>query len=241
MKFSKTILFATLAVIFVTGSAGALVIQPDEATSKDNWVYEFLPTMNGQMLGYGQILSTTNTSTPHDNTSFIDFDLSGVEMSGNEVLSATLNLWVISPADAGFMYPDPSPAAAAHIDVFENDDTAWTEAGINWNNKPGSAGLVDSQWVDGIYRWVTWDVTDVVKDWLDNPDHQNGFHIFMREEDVIDPETGSKIAYTFASSGWETPGDRPFLEVTAVPEPSTIVMILGGLVAAGATVLRKKF
>jgi hypothetical protein len=49
--------------------------------------------------------------------------------------------------------------------VFGASEAAWTEGGINWNNKPssGSTALATTRVTAAAARWYEWDLTDYLR------------------------------------------------------------------------------
>ena len=49
--------------------------------------------------------------------------------------------------------------------VFGADERAWTESGLNWNNKPvsGATALATAKVNAGAAGWYEWDVTDYLR------------------------------------------------------------------------------
>jgi hypothetical protein len=90
---------------------------------------------------------------------YLSFDLTGYE--SEEVLSASLSL---------YQY-DTAPAAGGLPCDLHRVVAAWDESTITWSTQPAHDGtVIDSRDVgDSFYTgWITWNVTSLVIDWIEN-------------------------------------------------------------------------
>lgn len=221
----KNIFSAFILLTLVTSSFGATyIISPDESTSKDVFVYEFLSTTNFNGAGFNQLLSSGATGSGHDTRSLIQFDLSGVTLDPGG--SATLNLYVGDTAPAGF---GVSPSASAPVTTqIRYNQAAWDESTVAWGTLPAmSSTVIDSKSIDSINHYVSFDVTALVQAWLANPSNNFGFAIVQ----AAAVDNGGKVVAVYDSSAGT---NRPFLQI--VPEP----MSLGWLGLAALLKRRKR-
>lgn len=197
--------------------AAPAIVQPGPATAEDTFVYQFLPTFNFDGSGWNALFATGTTGSGHDIRGLIRFDLSGLSLAPGEV--ATLNLWVTDTAAAGFGV-SPSPAGPVTTDVHVAT-SAWNAGTVTWATQPTfNTAIVDSELIDGIFRWVSFDVTPVVGQWLADPASNFGFVVTQR--DVVN--NGGRVMGVFDASAGQ---NRPFLQIAPVPEPAGLA-ILGG-------------
>lgn len=106
--------------------------------------------------------------------------------------------------------------------------TAWGTAlngplgGTDYDATPAATdAVIDS----GNAEWLEFDVTDLVRDWYDTPAVNHG--VFIQNTNFL--ATGN---YNFDSSDFATVSLRPMLELTIVPETSSVfLLILGGVMA----------
>jgi hypothetical protein len=220
----KTLLAAAAAVsfAFVSSPVHAGVIQPNDAQSKDTFIYSFLPTFNfnSTASGFGDKLVSGRTNSMHDLRTLIQFNLTGVTMGPGDI--ATLNLFVNTGASVGFPVVDPSPAAPVTTDVFAVT-SGWDAATVTWQNQPTfNPTVIDSEVINGVGRYFTFDVTSQVQSWLANPASNFGFSVQQRE---VVLNGGSVQAVYDSAAG----ANKPFLFVGPVPEPATL-----GVVACAA-------
>jgi hypothetical protein len=94
-------------------------------------------------------------------------------------------------------------------------------------------------YIPASFGWMTWDVTDLVKEWLGGTDNCG---VLIKDYDESwDPfasDAGDAYKYRFHSREYSAdPTLQPYLNITYVPEPATI-----GLLAAGGllTILRRR-
>src|SRR5262249_17630104 len=87
------------------------------APSGDTFGYQFLPNMNlNTSPGFGDALPAGATTTGHDTKSVLSFDLSSVGLTGAQVQSASLNLFVVDTVSTGFG-ASPSPSSPITVDL----------------------------------------------------------------------------------------------------------------------------
>ncbi|HVT90420.1 MAG TPA: DNRLRE domain-containing protein [Tepidisphaeraceae bacterium] len=201
--------------------AAPITIQPDEAASKDAFVYQGLATsFNSDTYNSGQfvsLLSSGASGSGHDTKTYIQFDLSTIPVGG--ISNATLNLYVGDSSITGF---GGSPTAASPItaNVHRVID-GWTESGVMYSPAVSYSSTVEAfQVISGIDAYISFDVTALVQAWLAGTFTNNGFAIDQPSV-VVDSVSGLKnIAVYDSASGTHT----PFLSVT-VPEPAGLVLL----------------
>ncbi|MCC7407090.1 MAG: DNRLRE domain-containing protein [Phycisphaeraceae bacterium] len=239
-RFSSVTKFAVsllVAVVWQGGGAApahAALIQPVEADSKDVFVYQFLGGFNFETMGVGfqSILAAGVTGAGHDVQTFIDFDLSGLSIASSDVASARLSLYVVDGSSVGFPFGNPSPAGVVDAEVYAVT-SPWTETTLTWGTRPTvGAGAVGATAVSGFNQWVDFDVTGLIQDWLSGAQTQYGL-LITAAAPVLDPDSGDAVALVFESSSNQ---HRPLLELTLVPEPTTLIL----LALAGLAVTRRR-
>jgi hypothetical protein len=215
----RVLLILFLLTIGLAATTQAITIQPDETGSKDTFGYQGipgLPTGNFNAPPFNAFLPAGPTGTGHDTESVLEFDLSGVALTAAQVTSATLELFVVDTAATGFGI-SPTLADPATVNLFSLTG-AWDESTVTWSSLPGTGSQYASTLVDGINTAVTFDVTTLVKEWLDGTLPNNGL---LLRGDAIVSTTGGFVIPTFsASAGSVAP------KLTIVPEPSSVVLAL---------------
>jgi hypothetical protein len=219
------LLFAGLAS-GPSAQAVEIVLQPNEAASKDTFVYEnfadanFDTTVAGPI--FGSYLGAAQTTTPHTTESYLQFDFSGVTLTAAEVTSATLELHAVNGAAAGFGV-NPAPANPVLVDLFAVVED-WSETLLTWNTPPPAAGSLYAQTsIDGINQAFTFDVTDLVKDWLDGSLANKGL--------ALKGNAPVPVMATFAAAAFSSSSGAFAPKLTIVPEPSGVVLALSALAA----------
>ena len=137
--------------------------------------------------------------------SLVQFDLSAIP-AGTNISSATLNLYFVEWLDV--------PNTSRTITTYRIS-SGWSEMSVNWNNKPsfgesyGAASIkASSNW-----RYVAFDVTELVRAWVNNTHPNYGIMLrgpessiwlrgFYTRESSYDPYLS--IAYG-SSSAWSEP------------------------------------
>ncbi|MCC7350854.1 MAG: DNRLRE domain-containing protein [Phycisphaerales bacterium] len=220
---------AVAAALFCsTTFATPLVIQPDESASKDVMIYQFLantnfdtnPSIQNSYPTYGSILSSGKTSYPgHDLGSLIQFDLPpGTSIHAGEV--ATLHLYAIAPEDIGFFGVSASAAYPAVTDFFKVT-SSWDETSATWGSQPSiDSTAVATGNLSAVNGWFTIDLTNTVQGWINDPSTNHGL-LFMQRALVKNAENDDVVGVFDSASGI----NRPFLQIAAVPEPTTLSLL----------------
>jgi len=196
----------------------------------------------------------SGSQEPKNFRSLLSFDLSSLPEDANLITSATLGLYYFNYSGSSG-HSDP---VGRTIDVHALT-RSWTELGSTWQARddydqpaplywdsylggvpaynPGggdpNAAIETSAVVPAVFGWMTWDVTDLVSDWVDGLDNLG---LILKDSDEIESSPGGKISYMtrFRSAEFsDTPSLRPYLEVGYVPEPTTAALVGIGLLAIG--------
>lgn len=202
----------------VAHSAYGITLQPNEADSSDTFGYEFLPAMNLSGGGFGTILSVGATTTGHDTKSVLAFDLSSVALTGAQVQSASLNLFAVDTTAAGFG-TSPSPGSPVTVDLAPLN-ASFDEATVAWGTIPAAGAVETSQLIDGINQTFSFDVTNLVKQWLDGGLTNNG--VVLTGNSPVGSSPNWVVAVFSSASGQVAPA----LVITPVPEPATLLLAL---------------
>jgi hypothetical protein len=200
--------------------AAPAIIQPDELAAQDVFIYEFLPNMNLHSSGFELLLATGDTTSGHDIRSLIKFDLTAISLSATE--TATLNLYTIDTTAAGFgVSPTPGAPVTTNVHLVTS---AWTET-ATWNSQPAfNPTPAASALVNGVGQWISFDITEVVEGWLDDPSTNQGL-VLTQAAPVTN---GGVVAAVYNSSS--APSNRPYLQI--VPEPSAMGLCALALILA---------
>ncbi|WP_300454565.1 DNRLRE domain-containing protein [Accumulibacter sp.] len=181
---------------------------------------------------FGNFLGSSNTepligalgeTRAHDTRSLLRFDLGTLALTAGQVGKATLKLFAL-PGLPPFDNPTTSNPVTTQLHRVTE---AWNETTVTWETQPAVAGPFTSAVQDGVNRWVSFDVTELVKDWLSDP--TTNFGIELLQPDVVSSPSGRPIASLYASSASADTTRRPLLEISAVPEPSTTALLAGSL------------
>lgn len=229
-RFACAILFVLgVTVVLNSTASGAIVLQPNEAASKDSFGYEFLPTFNFDTGMFALFLPVSQTTTPkdgHDIKSILQFDLSSVTLTAAQVTSATLELNAVDTTTTGFGV-NGTASQPILVNLFAVGST-WTESTVTYGTLPTTAGQFATASVDTFNQAFTFDVTNLVKQWLDGTLTNHGFFLEAGAPQYHADVDKFGVA-TFSSSGGAV---AP--KLTIVPEPSSMVL---GLSAVGTVAL----
>jgi len=158
----------TLILLFILSAfalAEEVTLQPGLAKGKDAFCWEQQPNTS---FGISYFLKMYTSDSPNQGfTSFIEFvDLSFYR--GRYANSATL-----------YLYTQAVLGSGGEVE-FGAADAFWDEDLITWNNMPD----IDPDTLDSapypttVGEWWAVDVTDIVRDWLDNTLANHGLKLF---------------------------------------------------------------
>jgi hypothetical protein len=208
---------ACVSVAFAT----PVVIQPNEAASKDTFVYSAIPS--GLPFGGATYLGASlETSGVHTVNSMVQFDLTGVTLGAGE----TAKFSIASRSKAGTPFSgvasDPSAASPVTVDVYAVTST-WDEATTTWSTQPTVAASPFASFVvSGIGNTYSVDVTSLLASWLATP--ASNFGIEVRQHAIVTVAGAPDAAVVFDSAGGTV---APSLTVVAAPEPATLASLAG--------------
>jgi hypothetical protein len=215
------------AVLAMTSSAALAAVVPPAIASEDVLVYAAVPGFNFNGPGWKTLLSAGATTSGHDAQTLLRFDLSGITLGATE--KATLNLYVVDTAAAGF---GVSPTEAKPVTTLVQQVTGtWSESTVTWATRPTvNAEVIASTQLTGINRWVSIDITEAVRSWLDPSDAAANNGLLLTQAAPV--SNGGPVMGVLASR--ET-ANQPYLQISPVPEPTSLAAIvgLGGAVLMG--------
>jgi hypothetical protein len=271
---SRHLLPAVVLAALALGAAPALAVttlQPDEAASKDVFLYEFdvpgvfgIPTpprstnldtetlnmISPPPVPFGNFLGSAVTDpfslTPggplreHGTRSLLQFDLNSLGLTAAMVKSATISLFGL-PALRAFESPSEDNPVTVDLRQVTED---WSEQTATWDTAPmvamdPAATVIQS----GVNQWLEFDVTHLVKLWLDQPAMNFGVEFSQREVVEIPQPDGARdryVASLYASSAFADPSLRPMLTVAPVPVPAALPLLALAMGLLGALRLRRR-
>jgi hypothetical protein len=234
MKLSRSSLFLSAIILILcliitpqTVNATLTVITPSSA---DTQIEKWEPDKN---FGLIDLLQVRSGDTDYTKRIIIKFDLSAMP-SGSIILSAYLQLYYYS-------YSQGDPAGRTYNayrvteDWVEGDGPPGTK-GATWNDAdkfvpdpwaiPGgvwtSEDVASSIVPPATGQWMSWDVTGIVKDWIENGHSNYGFIILDPNDGVSSTDASAR----FYSREFTTAGLRPVLKIDWLPSAP-----VGGILA----------
>ncbi len=220
-----------LSLLSATAALALSAIHPLQAETfsaeKTGSIYQAYGSVSQNPLYVANAAPSPNHT--HQWEAYVAFDLSSF-VTGTTITSATLELRTSSVA-AGFLIGFGGYTYASLSGQSFSFSVAAADSDYNtltWAGRPTSSGPV-SQGIftytpdgndDYVSYWLSVDVTSIVQNWIDNPEDNFGFHLYV----------GSP---TFTGVAFEGGNGAFGPKLTVVPEPSTWAFIafgVGGLV-----------
>ena len=218
MRLSYLSVAVASAALAASSLATPVVIAPDEASSKDTFIYSAIPTFNFGTRDY--LGASVESSGVHTTTSLIQFDLAGQAVAANE--AASLSIFVRTSAGTPFAAVSSEPSAnfPVTVDIYKVT-SAWDEATTTWASRPSTdAAPVASFVANGVQQYFSADLTSLVQSWIANP--ASNFGIELRQRSVVSVPGAPDAAPFFQSSN---AANRPTLTIAVVPEPLTLAAL----------------
>jgi len=211
------VILVGIAVLAFAGNAFAATTTNFGATN-DAYVYE--GSSGNDNFGSATTLRVASPSgSNNDYWSYLQFDIASA-LTNQTVTAADLYLYCTGTSSYG----------SRTVNVFDTANN-WTEGAITWDIKP-STGTADGTVTiptSGFGAWYSWNVLSLINT-------SEAPQSFL----VKTSSTGSTLL-NFASSEYSTTSLRPYLKVTAVPEPiSSALFLLGGTLLAARQYRKKR-
>ena len=205
MKNSRIFLFSLL-VGLNSYHAQTLTLQPDAIVGKDAFINSLQPSTAGGAVTDLDALAWTNSGNPSTVRDLLDFDLSQIP-SGAVINSATLTL---------YHNPNSSNASAKHQSLSGSNEglisrviSTWDENTVTWNTQPQTTTqnevIIPQSTSEN--QDYSLDVTDLIKDMINNPSSSYGFMIRLKTEQYY-------RSLVFASSDHPNASKHPKLEIS---------------------------
>ena len=194
-----------MLMAWLPADASTIIVRPGPEDGKDISLYE----RTDLPLSSGPSLYAIHTGPPgpglDDFASLVEFDLT--ELSATATAVASAKLWLYENDVTTFSFQHVSAEFPNTIEV-RPAATTWSEDTVFYSTLPAPAtGYSATQIVDRVATWFSWDVTDVVRDWLGGALQNNGFLITSKFE----VRNGSIVVGTaFDASEQSNP---PYLEI----------------------------
>ena len=156
---------------------GALASTTFDSTA-DACILEGYPTLNvgstsDMWAGYDDFLDPDGEIV----RSLVVFDLSTIP-SGSTINSATFEAYLVDSYDYPNRYRD--------VTVYRITGS-WSEGSVTWNNKPDYGGSYDSTSIKhGADVWCSWDVIDLVQEWVNGTYSNHGIMLRGPEQSGAD-------------------------------------------------------
>lgn len=191
-----------LALLPVNVFADTANIQP---SYQEVTIYDGFPDNNYNHLSYISVIG--RGSSPM--RCLVQFDLSSIPL-GSKIISANLSLYYmgrpsVDPVGRIYWAYCVSQSWYEGLTTWNTYDGSnpWTTPGSDYTITGGASAVVPST----LDTWMTWDVTDIVKAWIENGLSNDGF--VVRDGN----ETGTAIIQALFNSR-EASLNQPILEVS---------------------------
>lgn len=267
MRFKLKCGLTALAISAVAASAAtATTLRPDEATSKDAFIYAFaIPDIFGipgpsddnnfdtdnipatSIAPFGNFLGAAQTTPFRNDPSDPNEPLR--EHTTNSLIefdltSLSLTSAGLASAFAEFTgvgslgaFDDPSATSPVTVNLRPVLEM-WDEKTVTWNTRPMVGDVAASFTMTSGTDIARFDITDLVGGWLDDPSTNFGFE--LSADGISQQANGRFTGGLFGSSAMMDVNARPALVVSAVPLPGALPLLGGGFAAFAALRMRRK-
>jgi hypothetical protein len=213
MRSARLLAVAVLAVVLAMAMTGPAYATLTTITpSADNYLSSFDPSTNygADATGYVRSGYTGGYNGAVDRL-VLKFDLSAIPACSS-VNSAYLLLYYFDSAQS-----DPAGRTYNAYRLIED----WSETGSTWNSRDTGVpwttaggvwtteGYASSIVPPSYGQWMSWDVTGIVKDWIESNQPNNGFII----RDPNDGVSSTDAAAIFRLRQWTSESVRPVLKI----------------------------
>lgn len=212
LKQTLAFFFPSLLSITILQAQTILVLKPDASKGKDAYIEDIRNTQNWSDHTDIPAISTTNGGRPANARGLIEFDLSTIPADAI-IHSAKLSL-----------YSHESPKNGTHTTrsgsneaILRRVTSPWDENTVTWASQPSTTSVNEvtlpaTQY--DIQHFPDIDVTDLIRDMINNPQNSHGFMMKLKTEEYY-------RKMIFASSDHPDASLHPKLEI-AYSEPSHI-------------------
>jgi PKD repeat protein len=217
--FLILIVALTVGYTIPTQSQTTIILQPGHDDGKDAVIGTYYPDQNYYYHIDYIAMAWTIGGDPYVDRSLIEFDLSVVP-SGASIINVSLSL---------YNSPDPTNNHGEHSSLsgpntcwLQRITDEWDEYTVTWNNQPSTTTLHQvtlKQSVDPHQDYEDIDVTQLIKDIIDNPETGHGIMIRLITEEYY-------RCMIFASSDHPDPSLHPKLAITFIAPVADFSYIL---------------
>jgi hypothetical protein len=188
-------------------AAGLLLAASTMASNAENiGVLQDSDVYQGTGFPTGSIddLDATFNNAGHMAHSFVEFDLTSSGFTSATLENATLWLFTEGVSTAGLL-------------SVRDATSAWNPATLTWLNQPGTGTFLVTENITTLGTWYGIDITELAKDWLDNPGDNHGVRLSFETEGNV----------KFESNDDANSAVRPFLQL--IPEPASALLLAAGV------------
>jgi hypothetical protein len=200
-----------LMILGVVSAASAQNTYTFQA-SEDGWVNEANPTVNYGNNTYLSVKDRSGLAEAYFRFSQAEID----QLAGQPIAAASL-----------FLYQYQGTNSPGDILSLHRLNSDWSESTLVWNNRPGYdlavVGALNITGESNTIGWREWTgLENTVSSWSGN----SNFGLVLENNQDLQNE---ELFARFYSSEYSDPALRPYLKVTATPEPiSATLFLLGG-------------
>ncbi len=184
-------------------------ISPDPSYSdvQDTWIHNWEPSTN-----YGEI---GEMRLRHDGLkrALIQFDVSDYIPYGSTIVEAKLDLWFDWASTGNFIDADLYRVNRQWDEMTATWNTPWQSPGCNAVPGDREGTPAATQRLRFTKQWMTWDITDLLRQWVSGALPNNGMLLLGRGDLMRE--------VLFRASEFTDPTQRPKLRVKFYPAPPT--------------------
>ena len=245
MRNLKYYIIACVLAVQAAGSAALADVTYTNQISTDTYLDSLNPTKNYGLSGSDKVVINNVSSPSSICRTLFDLPANLWSYSPGDIVSAKVSFYVFNdntgtytvslfPITTGFGVGTGTGTAPANGATWNTYDgtNSWTTAGGDFDSANSVLGIKGTLGVHGDPngRFFTFDITSLLANSTAVTELQNDGAMLSIDVGATEPPSGQQYFASFTSAN-SANYTAPFVELTVVPEPSSLILVTVGLAA----------